>query len=136
VGGLRGRRRGVLARHATLLRAAVGDHGGRVFASSGDGFAAVFEHPDDAVDAAVAAQRALATETWPGDLRLRARMGLETGTARERDGSFLGPVPNRAGRINFFDDALKKGGIDGRSQTALSPRLYRGPRGRKPAPVR
>ena len=45
------------------------------------------------------AQRALAAETWPGDLRLLARMGLETGTARERDGSYLGPVPNRAARI-------------------------------------
>jgi predicted ATPase/class 3 adenylate cyclase/DNA-binding CsgD family transcriptional regulator len=90
---------GVLARHDILLRAAVADHRGRVFASSGDGFAAVFDHPDDAVAAAVAAQRALATETWPGDLRLRARMGLETGNARERQGSFLGPVPNRAARI-------------------------------------
>ncbi len=88
-----------LARHDALLRAAFADHGGRVFASDGDGFGAVFESPDDAVDAAVEAQRALAAESWPGDLRLRARMGLETGTARERDGGYLGPVPNRAARI-------------------------------------
>ena len=89
----------VLARHDTLLRTAFADHGGRVFASDGDGFGAVFADPQDAVDAAVAAQRALAAETWPGDVRLRARMGLETGAARERGGSYLGPVPNRAARI-------------------------------------
>ena len=82
-----------------ILRAAFADHGGHVFASDGDGFGAVFAGPQDAVEAAVAAQQALAAETWPGDLRLRARMGLETGTARERDGSYLGPVPNRAARI-------------------------------------
>ena len=90
---------GALARHDVLLREAFAEHGGRVFASDGDGFGAVFDSPEDAVDAAVAAQEALAEETWPGDLRLRARMGLETGTARERDGSYLGPVPNRAARI-------------------------------------
>jgi class 3 adenylate cyclase len=88
-----------LARHDTLLRSAFADHGDRVFASDGDGFGAVFDTPQDAVDAAVAAQAALAAETWPDDLRLRARMGLETGTARERAGSYLGPVPNRAARI-------------------------------------
>ncbi len=90
---------GALARHDTLLRGAFADHGGRVFAADGDGFGAVFTGPQDAVDAAVAAQQALAAEVWPGDLRLRARMGLETGAARERDGSYLGPVPNRAARI-------------------------------------
>ena len=90
---------GALARHDALLRTAFADHGGRVFASDGDGFGAVFDDPRDAVDAAVAAQGALADETWPDDLRLRARMGLETGTARQRNGSYLGPVPNRAARI-------------------------------------
>ena len=88
-----------LTRHDTLLRTAFADHGGRVFASDGDGFGAVFENPRDAVDAALAAQRAVADEPWPGDLRLLARMGLETGTARERAGSYLGPVPHRAARI-------------------------------------
>jgi class 3 adenylate cyclase len=46
-----------LARHDTLLCTAFDDHGGRVFASDGDGFGAVFESPEDAVGAAVAAQR-------------------------------------------------------------------------------
>jgi class 3 adenylate cyclase len=88
-----------LIRHDELLREAFAGHRGSVFASDGDGFGVVFEGPQDAVDAAVAAQRALAAEAWPDDMRLRARMGLETGGARERDGGYLGPVPNRAARI-------------------------------------
>ena len=88
-----------LARHEALLKTAFEEHRGRVFASVGDGFGVVFDDPQDAVDAAVAAQRALSDETWPDDMRLRARMGIESGVARERDGSYLGPVPNRAARI-------------------------------------
>ncbi len=90
---------GALDRHDKLLRAAFREHGGRIFASDGDGFGAVFDNPQDAVDAATSAQRALAEEPWPGDLRLRARMGIESGVARQRDGGYLGPVPSRAARI-------------------------------------
>src|SRR6476619_8345466 len=45
-------------------------------------------------------------------------MGLETGSARERDGSYLGPVPNRAARIM----AAAHGGqvlVGGRAATLL-----------------
>jgi predicted ATPase/class 3 adenylate cyclase/DNA-binding CsgD family transcriptional regulator len=88
-----------LARHDALLRSAVASHGGRVFAVDGTGFRVVFDDPHSAVDAAVAAQRGLVAEPWPTDMRLRVRMGLETGPARTRDGTYLGPVPNRAARI-------------------------------------
>jgi predicted ATPase/class 3 adenylate cyclase/DNA-binding CsgD family transcriptional regulator len=88
-----------LARHDVLLRAVFASHRGRVFALDGDSFGVAFDDPNDAVDAAVAAQRALSAEAWPGDMRLRARIGLETGPTRLRDGSYIGPVPNRAARI-------------------------------------
>jgi predicted ATPase/class 3 adenylate cyclase/DNA-binding CsgD family transcriptional regulator len=88
-----------LARHDALLRSAFVAHGGEVFAADGDGFGAVFDNTEDAVGGAVAAQRALATEAWSDDLRLRARMGIETGTARGRGGSYIGLGPNRAARI-------------------------------------
>ena len=90
---------GALVRHAEILDAAFSGHGGRVFASDGNGFGVAFEDPENAVEAAVAAQDALAAETWPGGMRLRARMGLETGTAREHNGGYLGPVTTRAARI-------------------------------------
>ena len=88
-----------LARHDELLRAAFEAHDGRIFATEGNGFGVVFADPQHGVDAAVAASEALAATAWPDDMRLRVRFGLETGPARERGGSYLGPVPNRAARI-------------------------------------
>ena len=88
-----------LARHAEILGTTISTHGGRVFAQEGNGFRAVFEDPDDAVEAAVAAQSALAAQVWPGNIRLRARMALETGDATERDEGYVGPLRPRAERI-------------------------------------
>src|SRR6266849_947250 len=48
-----------LARHDALLRQAIETHGGFVFKTIGDGFCAAFASPEDAVAAALAAQRAL-----------------------------------------------------------------------------
>ena len=48
-----------LARHDEVLRSAIEASGGYVFATGGDGFAAAFHRPDDAVEAAVASQVAL-----------------------------------------------------------------------------
>jgi predicted ATPase/class 3 adenylate cyclase/DNA-binding CsgD family transcriptional regulator len=88
-----------LDRHGVLLRAAFAERGGRVFTSDANGYGVAFADPQDAVDAAVSGVRALAAESWPGDMRLRARMGIETGTAAERDGGYVGPLPSRASRI-------------------------------------
>lgn len=88
-----------LERHDELLRAAVADRGGHVFATGGDGFAVAFERAADALDAAVAAQAALAAEPWPADATLRVRMGLHTGEVVERDGDFFGPAVNVAARV-------------------------------------
>ena len=51
---------------------------------------AAFTSPKSAVDAAVAAQRAL---------ELPVRMGLATGEAELRDGDYFGTVLNRAARV-------------------------------------
>src|SRR6476646_7447223 len=60
------------------------------FSHTGDGVMAAFASPKAAVDAAVAAQRAL---------ELRVRMGIATGEADLRDGDYFGAVLNRAARI-------------------------------------
>jgi predicted ATPase/class 3 adenylate cyclase/DNA-binding SARP family transcriptional activator len=88
-----------LAHHDRLVTGAIGQRGGYVFASGGDGFAAAFASASDAALAAVDAQRALVAHRWPKDAQLRVRMGLHTGTAQERDGDYFGTVVNRAARI-------------------------------------
>ena len=79
-----------LAAHDEVLRAAIEAHGGWLFKHTGDGVCAAFASPRSAVDAAVAAQRAL---------ELPVRMGLATGEAELRDGDYFGAVLNRAARV-------------------------------------
>src|ERR1700742_172177 len=62
--------RDALAAHDEVLLSAIGAHGGWFFKHTGDGVCAAFASPNSAVDAAVAAQRALG---------LPVRMGLATG---------------------------------------------------------
>ncbi|MCW5852568.1 MAG: adenylate/guanylate cyclase domain-containing protein, partial [Anaerolineae bacterium] len=73
-----------LARHNTLLRQAFEAHSGVVFKVIGDAFQAAFALPDQALAAALAAQRALHAEPpsgWGETGRLRVRMGLHAGPA-------------------------------------------------------
>ena len=82
--------RKALAAHDEVLRSAIEGHGGWLFKHTGDGVCAAFASPRSAVDAAVAAQRAL---------ELPVRMGLATGEAELRDGDYFGAVLNRAARV-------------------------------------
>jgi class 3 adenylate cyclase len=93
-----------LARHDDLLRQAVTVGRGVVFSHAGDGIAAVFGRGRDAIETAVAAQRAFESEPWPVDFRVR--MAVHTGEAEERDGDYFGPALNRAARLM----ALASGG--------------------------
>ena len=89
-----------LARHDDeLLRGAIEAAEGYVFSTAGDAFAVAFARAGAAVDAAVAAQRMLATEEWPAGIVVRVRMGMRTGEAVERDGDFFGPTLNRGARV-------------------------------------
>ena len=82
--------RAALAAHDEVLRDAIEAHGGFMFKHTGDGVCAAFASPRSAVDAAVAAQRAL---------ELPVRMGLATGEAELREGDYFGAVLNRAARV-------------------------------------
>ena len=79
-----------LAAHDEVLRAAIEAHGGWLFKHTGDGVCAAFASPRSAVDAAVAAQRAL---------ELPVRMGIATGEAELRGADYFGAVLNRAARV-------------------------------------
>jgi predicted ATPase len=82
--------RAALLAHDDVLRTAIEGHGGFLFKHTGDGVCAAFASPRSAVDAAVAAQRAL---------ELPVRMGIATGEAELRGSDYFGAVLNRAARV-------------------------------------
>jgi class 3 adenylate cyclase len=89
-----------LARHDEILREAIETRRGYVFKTVGDAFCAVFTTVQDAVDAALTAQRLLFSEAWSEEIgSLRVRMALHTGAAEERDGDYFGPPLNRVARL-------------------------------------
>jgi predicted ATPase/class 3 adenylate cyclase len=90
-----------LARHDALLRQAVAAHNGQIVKMTGDGCHAAFASARDGALAALAAQHALALETWP-EIHpevLRVRMGLYAGEVEARDGDYYGSSVNRAARL-------------------------------------
>ena len=90
---------------------------------TGDGMCAVFTSPRSAVDAAVAAQRAL---------ELPVRMGIATGEAELRGGDYFGTVLNRTARVmaaghggQIVLDGATAGLLSGADLAALGPRRLR-----------
>ena len=90
---------GALARHNEILIEAVKAHDGHLVKETGDGIHAAFANATDAVDAAIDAQLALYAEPWPEATPLRARMGVHTGEAGQRDADYYGPTLNHAARL-------------------------------------
>lgn len=89
----------VLAEHRRLLRAAFGEWRGIEVDTQGDSSFVAFASARDAVAAAVAAQRALATHSWRDGVEVRVRMGLHTCEAHRSDESYVGIGVHRAKRI-------------------------------------
>jgi DNA-binding NarL/FixJ family response regulator/class 3 adenylate cyclase len=89
----------VMGDHERLLRAAWSDAGGRELDADGDSFFVVFRRPRQAVDAAVAAQRAVASHAWPDGVDLRVRIGIHTGEATPAGDQYVGLAVHRAARI-------------------------------------
>ena len=83
-----------LVRHDELIADAVEANGGRLVKTLGDDGAtvSVFDSATRAVEAVMAAQRALAAEPWPADLRLAVRWGIHTGEVERRDAGYVGPA--------------------------------------------
>ena len=88
-----------LAQHDEILTRAIRDHHGEIVKTTGDGFHAAFDSPANAVSAAIAAQLALAAESWTGIDPLRVRIGIHTGEAIYRSGDYYGTTLNRAARL-------------------------------------
>src|SRR6185503_17403729 len=81
----------LFARHKDILKQAFEAHRGFVFQVVGDSFSVAFHTAMDALQAAIAAQRALQNETW-SPASIRVRMGIHTGAAElAEDASVEGP---------------------------------------------
>ncbi len=90
----------ILADHHRLLRAAFAEHEGAEVDTQGDALFVAFRTARDAVDAAVAAQRALAAHDWPEGAHVRVRMGLHTGEALVDHDRYVGVAVHRAQRVS------------------------------------
>ena len=91
--------RDAMARHDALVRSAIESNDGAVFTTAGDSFCAAFDSPRAALEAGVAAQRALGAAAWGDVAPFRVRMALHSGNADERDGDYFGPPLNRCARL-------------------------------------
>jgi DNA-binding NarL/FixJ family response regulator/class 3 adenylate cyclase len=89
----------VMGDHERLLRTAWADAAGRELDADGDSFFVAFRRPRQAVDAAVAAQRALAAHSWPDGVELRVRIGVHTGEATQAGDQYVGLAVHRTARI-------------------------------------
>jgi DNA-binding NarL/FixJ family response regulator/class 3 adenylate cyclase len=89
----------ILDEHRRLLRGAVAGHGGHEVDTSGDGSFVAFASARDGVAAAVAAQRAMAGHSWPGDAFVRTRMALHTGEPRRAGEGYHGIGVHLAARL-------------------------------------
>ena len=89
----------VLGRERSMLRETLGSAGGQEIDTQGDAFFFSFTRARDAVTGAVAAQRALSEQDWPGGVDVKVRMGLHTGEPSVGDEGYVGLDVVRAARI-------------------------------------
>src|SRR5438128_2885915 len=89
----------VMGQHEELMRAAWAEASGRELDADGDSFFVAFARPRQAVDTAVAAQRALGEHDWPDEVELRVRIGIHTGEASLAGDQYIGLAVHRAARI-------------------------------------
>src|ERR687887_1610389 len=68
----------LLTDHRQLLGSRFEEHDGVVVDMQGDAFFVAFARAQDAVAAAIQAQRALAAHEWPDGTSLMVRMGIHT----------------------------------------------------------
>ncbi len=91
--------RDALRRHDEILRSEIEARRGYVFKTIGDAFCAAFWSASQALEAAIAVQRRLATEDFSAVDGLRVRMAISAGEADERGGDYFGTPVNRVARL-------------------------------------
>jgi class 3 adenylate cyclase len=97
---------GLLRWHDDALRAVFGRSGGDVVSSTGDGFFVAFDSTRQAIESAVAVQRALAEQRRTGGFAPPVRIGLHAAEANRRGDNYTGIGVHMASRVA----ALARGG--------------------------
>ncbi len=89
-----------LTAHNTIIEGLVGDHGGKVIKSVGDGFMLTFPGATQASRCAIGIQRAMSEHADAQPERaVRVRIGLHTGEAIVAGGDLFGTHVNMAARV-------------------------------------
>lgn len=91
----------LLTEHDRLVRAKVGQSGGHVVKTQGDGFMVVFGEPVDGISAALAIQAGLARGGGHSLRRtpVKVRIGMHVGVVTSRDGDYFGRNVAMAARV-------------------------------------
>lgn len=91
---------GLVRRHNAIVRNALSEFDGREIKHTGDGIMASFASTANAVDAAIAVQRAVAGYgASPGNLPLRLRIGINAGEPIEEEDDLFGTTVQLAARL-------------------------------------
>jgi predicted ATPase/class 3 adenylate cyclase len=91
--------RDALRRHDEILRSEIETRRGYVFKTIGDAFCAAFWTVDEALEAALEAQRRLGSENFTAVDGLYVRMSIHAGETDERGGDYFGTAVNRTARL-------------------------------------
>jgi len=89
----------LVSQHRRVMRETATEAGGSEIDTQGDAFFFGFARARDAAAGALATQRRLAAESWPGDADVKVRMGLHTGEPTLGDEGYLGLDVVRGARI-------------------------------------
>ena len=89
----------VLSQLRRLQRSAVQRAGGREVDAHGDELFAAFAQAASALDAAVAIQRAVRSNEWPGGIELRVRIGIHTGRPTLTETGYFGLAVHTVARV-------------------------------------
>lgn len=89
----------IIAAFAQTTTAVAAHHGGTVFVSGTETLGIAFDSAVDAAAWAAALHHEVSTTRWPDDAPVAVRVGLHTGEADERNGSYYGPTVSLANRV-------------------------------------
>ncbi len=97
--------RELLREHERITREALAAHGGSEVKTMGDGFMASFSAATNALECAIALQRAFAERNESAEEAIKVRIGLNAGEPIAEDDDLYGTAVNMAARICAKADA-------------------------------